>query len=189
MHIVEDFIPISKYTRPGIKLKKLKALVIHWTGRSEVDYKHWMNFYEERAKTGSGYGSAHLFVENNGNVYNIIPLNEVAWHVGSKVYTRYAMKRFDINKNKKLEWSEVPNHFTIGIELRPMNNWSCEFSDTVFEGGVKLLAYLCKKYGLNPFNDILTHHMITGKKCPYWFVKHPEDFMAFKELVAKNIKF
>lgn len=184
MKIIDNLISISKYTRPGIKLKKVKALVIHWTGRSDVDYKHWYNYYEERTKGKLGYGSAHLFVEKD-NVYKFIPLDEVAWHVGSKTYTCYAIKKFDINRDNKLEWFEVPNHYTIGIELRPENNWSGEFSDTIFENSVKLVAMLCKKYNLNPFLDITTHSAITGKDCPLWFVKHPEDFQGFKEKVEK----
>jgi len=188
MYIEEMLLSKSKYTRPGYKLEKVEAIVIHFTGRADKDYIHWHNFYEERARVGGSYGSAHLFVEKNGGIYSFIPLNEVAWHCGAHTYTRYAQKRFDINNNNIIERLEQPNRKTLSIELRPENNFSCEFSDIVFKAGANLVSFLCQRHNLNPFKDIITHHMITGKKCPYYFVKHPEDFQGFKELVYKNME-
>jgi hypothetical protein len=37
-----------------------------------------------------------------------------------------------------------------------------------------------KRFGLEPETGIWTHHGITRKDCPKYFVEHPEAFERFK---------
>ena len=83
MTIKREYLTVNEYSRPGRKLKALKAIVMHWTANANAneDQNAW---YFEVKKTGmSGYGSAHFIVGQSGNIRQCIPEDEVAYHCGS----------------------------------------------------------------------------------------------------------
>jgi N-acetylmuramoyl-L-alanine amidase len=178
MNIIKKLLTKNQWSRPGTRIKKLKALVIHWVANPKTSAIANINYFESRKDGKKGYGSAHYFIDLNGDTYQCIPDNEVAYNCGSRMYSRYKQKKFG-NVN--------PNNYTIGIELCHLD-WEGSFSDETFDAAVELCANLCNKYNLNPLTDITTHQAVVGwKNCPKWFFDHPEDFQGFKEKVYDSM--
>ena len=56
MQIIHDFLTKNEYSRPGKKLQKVLAIVIHWTANPRTSAQENGDFFES-IKTGmSGYG-------------------------------------------------------------------------------------------------------------------------------------
>jgi N-acetylmuramoyl-L-alanine amidase len=93
----------------------------------------------------------------------------MAYHVGAKTYTPEAISRF----------GHYPYNCTIGIELcHPAGDG--KFTPETWIAAAELTAYLLKLFHLEPSTGIWTHHGITLKDCPKYFVEHPEAFERFK---------
>lgn len=191
MTIKREYLTVNEYSRPGRKLRALKAIVMHWTANANAneDQNAW---YFEVKKTGmSGYGSAHFIVGQSGNIRQCIPEDEVAYHCGSsqpdpesgKIYTDEARARFGIYASA----NSSPNNCTIGIELCNKDE-AGNFTSETIKAAVELCVYLLKKYRLT-VKDITTHHNIVGwKNCPKLWTEKPELFEAFKQSVEYEIE-
>ncbi|MGR5985897.1 peptidoglycan recognition protein family protein [Bacillus cytotoxicus] len=127
-------------SRPGIRLSKVRFIVSHDTGNpgsnaiGNRDY-----FHEIQPKA-----SAHTFVDDK-TILEIIPIDEVAYHVRYNVPTDNERYGYDANKA------------TIGVELcygGNMNFWDAYTRFTWYH------AYLCHYFGLNPKTDIVSHKML-----------------------------
>jgi len=178
MNIQKNLLTVNQFSRPGKKLSGVKAIVIHWVGNTGSTALQNRNYFES-LKTQFGddsnirYASAHFIVGIDGEVIQCIPCEEMAYHVGAKSYTPDALSKL----------GNYPNDCTIGIELcHPTDDG--RFSPTTLLTAAELCALLCIQFGLDPLKDIWTHHGITGKNCPKWFVDHPEKFESFKRDTA-----
>lgn len=168
----KKYLTINPYSRPAKKLKKIKGIVIHWIASPRGTPEGVYNWFENRKDGKTGYGSAHFSIGIDGRVFQFIPQQEMAYHVGSKTYTELG-----------LSISNYPNDSTIGIELCHLD-WEGSFSDETLESAKILTALLLKTYNLTTDN-IYTHNEIVGwKDCPRWFVNHPEDFEDFRNEVS-----
>lgn len=170
--------------------KDVKAIVIHYPANPKqvaLDViKYWNG---EKGQVGS----AHYVVDLNGDVYCAIPDNEKAYHVGSstvdpasgKVYTDLAREIFGDYAKNPLTMS--PNRCSIGIEMCH-TDWNGEMTPETIESTVELAAFLCKKFNLDPEKAILTHKDVVGwKDCHIYYIKHPEEFAAFKKAVKERL--
>jgi N-acetylmuramoyl-L-alanine amidase len=187
MRIDENLLTVNEFSRPGSKLKSAKAVVLHWVANPGSTPAANRRFYESRKNGKLGYGSAHYFVGIDGQLLRVIPEDEIAYHCGSsdydpasmKIYTDFARAKF----GKYATPNSSPNWVTIGIELCHADD-SGRFTAATLASARELCADLCRRYALDPKNDITTHNLIVGwKDCPRWFVKHPEDLKAFVETV------
>ena len=177
MKITEKYITPNKYSRPQTELNEIKAIVIHWLANPRGTGEGVFNWFEGRKDGENGYGSAHFMIEMDGDIYQYLPQEEMAYHVGSETYTVYG---------KSL--SSYPNDCTIGIELSHLD-WEGAFTNETWDSAVKLTAALLQSYGLSVEN-ITTHNAVVGwKDCPRWFCTYPEELIRFKRDVAKMIKY
>lgn len=185
MQIIHDFLTRNEYSRPGKKLQKVLAIVIHWTANPNASAEANRRFFENRKTGMSGYGSAHFIIGTKGEILQAIPTNEIAYHVGSsqadpksgQIYTDYAREKY--GKYAQNPKTTSPNFCTIGIELCPTDN-DGNFTDATINAAIELCAYLCRKNNLTP-DDITTHHNVVGwKDCPRLWTKRPELLDAFK---------
>lgn len=189
MQIINDFLTKNEYSRPGKRLQKVLAVVIHWTANPDATAKQNRNFFESK-KTGMGsYGSAHFIIGQKGDIIQCLPENEVAYHCGSsqkdpasgQIYTNYARKKF--GQYAVHYQTTSPNFCTIGIELCPTDN-DGHFTERTINAAVELCVHLCNKHHLTA-DDITTHHEIVGwKDCPRLWTKQPELLDAFRASVA-----
>lgn len=158
MNIVQKFITPNKYTRPQLKLQKVKKIAIHYTGdigataQNEHDYFNGTCIREQR------YASCHYLVGLQGEVFQIIPDNE--WS-----YCTSQANAYSINIETCYEIS------------------SGKFNQITEKSLIELAAFLCRKYGLNPINDLIRHYDVTGKVCPKYYVDHPDVWNKFKQAV------
>jgi N-acetylmuramoyl-L-alanine amidase len=176
MNIQRDLLTVNPFSRPGKKLTDIKALVVHWTANAGSTAKQNRDYFgslkTQSLNAASRYASAHFIVGLAGEVVQCIPCEEMAYHVGAKAYTPEALGHL----------GHYPNNCTIGIELcHPTADG--RFTADTLRAAEELCATLAVQYDLDPFRDIWTHHGITGKHCPRWFVDHPGDFEEFKTRV------
>jgi N-acetylmuramoyl-L-alanine amidase len=181
MNIQRDLLTANPFSRPGKKLDSVKALVIHWVANAGSTAKQNRNYFESLKNQSlndakARYASAHFIAGLEGEVIQCIPSGEMAYHVGAKTYTPEALGSL----------GHYPNNCTIGIELchpRPDGQFNAE----TLQAARELCALLCIQFTLDPAKDIWTHHGVTGKICPKWFVEHPEAFDEFKQGAADAV--
>ena len=168
-----NLITQNRYSRPGRLLKGMRGLVVHWVANPGSTPAGNRNFFENRKLGKNDFGSAHEIIGIQGERLICIPETEIAYHVGSKKYTRRALSRL----------SSYPNDYTYGIEMCH-RDWTGEFTEETLDSAAHRCAELCLKYDLDPIRDIWTHQQVVGwKECPRWFVKNPVEFEKFKERV------
>lgn len=170
--IKRKLITVNRFSRPGTKLKDVKGIVLHWTATPKGTPKGVYNYFEGRKKGKDSYGSAQYCVGIDGEIWQYIPDDEMAYHVGSKTYTDLAIRNL----------GTYPNNSTIGIEMCHLS-WEGDFTDETWDRTRILVALLLKEHDLT-VDDIYTHSDIVGwKKCPKWFCDFPEEFKSFKNEV------
>lgn len=173
---------VNPFSRPGKNLTVVKALVIHWVANAGSTAKQNRNYFESLKSqslndASARFASAHFIVGLEGEAIQCIPSGEMAYHVGAKTYTPEALSRL----------GHYPNNCTVGIELcHPQTDG--RFTQETLDAARELCALLCVQFNLDPVRDIWTHHGITGKDCPKWFVDNPGQFESFKEWVSAALE-
>lgn len=177
--IVENLLTINPYSRPNIKLKGIKGIVIHWVANRNSTALANRNFFERRKNGAGGYGSAHEIIDLNGDVLVCIPDNEMAYHVGSpNPYTSEAIRLL----------SAYPNDCTYGIECTHVE-YDGTMDDRTYNTLIARCADLIKKFGLEKAEKPLwLHQEVVGwKDCHRWFVNNPEEWRMFRNRVMKEV--
>ena len=189
MKIIEMLLTPNEYSRPKTPIRRVMAIVMHWTANPNVSALNNRNYFEAKKTDMGGYGSAHYIIGLDGEVIRCIPENEIAYHCGSnkldpvsgRTYTDEARKRFGHYALRPAVTS--PNYVTLGVELCPIDD-AGHFSDATIVSAVELCAKLIKRHKLTT-DDITTHHAVVGwKNCPKLWTDHPDLFEAFKASVA-----
>ncbi len=152
---------ISPYNFTKGGTSRIKYIVIHYTGGFGTAEQNCRYF-----AGGDRQASAHYFVDYDGEIWQSVEEENIAWHCGSKK-SRQSDKR--LNQNE-----ECCNENSLGIEMcaRKKNHDSLEakdedwyFEDATVEAAVELTRYLMKKYDV-PAENVLRHYDVTGKICP-----------------------
>lgn len=114
-----------------------RIIVIHYTGDNSCQGAvSWLT----SARSGV---SAHLVVDKDGTIYQLVPFNVAAWHAGKSDYNGQ---------------SNV-NAFSIGIENVGIGD---EWPDTQVEANRQIIAALFANY---PIEDVVGHSDVApGRK-------------------------
>jgi N-acetylmuramoyl-L-alanine amidase len=163
---------LTNPNRPKKKLLKMKGVVMHYTasygkGADALAIRNYFN-------TTNRACSAHYAVDDH-QIVQCIPDNEVAWHVGNKIYTAIGEKLRDKPYS--------PNYYLIGIEM--CVNCDGDWNKT-YANSVDLAAALLKKNKLG-IGSLYRHYDITGKICPKMMIAE-KDWLKFKAAVAAKLK-
>jgi len=182
-------LPISIYTRPQaaefidrrtgepIEFDDVEAIALHWlelpNWREEDAYLDFVNRAVRKA-----FGSANALCGFEKLIEMVRDL-EYCWHVGSRYYTPWARKRFGPDPGSKILSLEMV-HTNWDGEPPKKTEWMAEH----------WCAMKCEKYGLNPFEDIMTHWHVTWKRtdngpCHRWYVEDPARLLNFQEHVKR----
>ena len=163
-YVTEDFLPVNPYSRPGHELTEINGVVIHYVGNpatsAEANRNYFASLADGREDT---FASSHFIVGLEGEVIQCIPLTEMA----------YA--------------SLDRNGDTVAIEVCHPDE-SGEFSAVTYDAVVALTAWLCLTFDLEPEQDVIRHYDVTGKRCPLYYVEHPEEWTVFQKDVAEAVE-
>lgn len=173
--VTQMLVPINLYSRPGIKLRNVKGIVLHWTATPNAPAINVVRYFAGLAQTKKVYASAH-FVVDESSIYQAIPSDEIAYHCGSKTYTEDALHRL----------GTYPNNCTLGIEM--CVNAKGEIAEATFQRTADLVAELLQTYHLT-VNDLWTHKGVVGwKDCPLPWVVRPTEFERFRKEVLSRMQ-
>lgn len=157
----------NEFSRPQIKLKKVKGIVVHYTanpGTDAIDNRNYFNNLEKinKGKKTPTYASSHFVIGLTGDIVQCIPLEEIA----------YASKE--------------RNYDTISIECCHPDKTG-KFNEITYRALLELVTYLCIRYDLDA-GDVIRHYDVTGKLCPLYYVKHEDKWNEFLAEIENQIK-
>lgn len=159
MKIKDMLITPNKWSRPQTKIGTIKRIVVHWVGNAGSTAENNAKYFNS-LKDGRGiYASSHYIIGNDGVVIRCVPENEVAYHASSA------------------------NNYSIGVEVCHPDNTG-KYTDAAYKALILLLVDLCKRYKLEPTQAIIRHYDVTGKDCPRYYVKNPNEWKKLKQEVA-----
>ncbi len=183
----------NKRKRPFKKLKKISAIIIHWTantnkGANAIANRNYFQNDHKDKKTGKLIppSSAHFNVDDL-RIIQCLPDDEVGYHVGA-VWSKFktdAHRLMGTNPTINRTATDTPNNYTIGIEM-------CVNSDAdplkVWQNTVELTQFLMLKHKIS-IENVLRHYDITGKDCPKMMVGEKEsEWTRFKNEVSNEIE-
>ncbi len=159
-NIQQEILPVNPYSRPGDKVSKVTAIVVHYVGNPGTTAEQNRSYFNNLAELKTAYASSHYVVGLQGEIIQCVPLDEIAYASNNR------------------------NYDTISIECCHQDAEG-RFTNDTYNSLVKLVAALCRTYGLNPETDVIRHYDVTGKLCPIYYVNNPDEWYAFK-LSVKN---
>lgn len=146
--IVEDFLTISEYNRPGTKLGSVNNIFVHYTANPKTSAAQNRSYFESLGETHERAASAHFIIGYEGEIIQCIPLEEEAYAV--------------VDRNKD----------SISIECCFIEE-DGSFTQETYDSLIAMLVWLTDKYHLEP-KDILRHYDCGGKRCPLYYVEHED---------------
>lgn len=166
---------ISQYNFRKGEASRIRYIVIHYTGCFGTAEENCRFF-----AGGDRKASAHYFVGYEGEIWQSVEEENIAWHCGAKTYKH----------------PECRNANSIGIELctRKQNRSSLNagdkdwyFEDATVESAAELTRYLMEKYHV-PASNVLRHYDVTGKVCPAPYVHNTmgHTWDEFKESISET---
>lgn len=163
--MIQDFIPVDRRNRPGIKLNGPKYITIHDTANPNKGADALAHLKYLKSDTASNIPVSWHFTVDDKQIVQHLPLDEVGWHAG------------DGNKGPG-------NTSSIGIEI-------CENSDgnrqKAEENAAELVADLLKYFSL-PIESVVQHNKWTGKNCPHILRSRPGGWEGFIERVKAHLQ-
>lgn len=158
----EDFLTISEYSRPGEPLKEVNNIFVHYTANLDTSAAQNRSYFENLKDNHDVRGaSAHFIIGINGEILQIVPLDEIAYAVQTR------------------------NEDSISIECCYKYE-NGQFTQETYDSLIKLLAWLVDTYELET-DDILRHYDCGGKKCPLYYVDHEDAWRILKQDVGKQL--
>lgn len=192
MEIIEMFLTPNKFSRPQIPLKKVEKIAVHYNGGAGATAQNVRDYFES-LKDQLPDSSGKYWVNKDGTYRT--------WK-GEKIAIRWVSSHFVVGLGGEViqciptdEYSYCTNQangYSISIECCHPDTTG-KFTEATEKSLAELCAYLCRKFDLNPMDDIIRHYDVTGKQCPlYWSPtkytsKQTADvrFKAFKKSVAE----
>lgn len=149
---------LNPYSRPGKKLSEVNALVVHYVGNPGTSAIANRNYFEHlwlpTCNPAGTKASSHFIVGLQGEVIQCIPTTEIA-------YANYPR-----------------NGDTVSVEVCHPDAGG-EFSETTYSAVIRLLADLCRYYGLDS-EDLLRHYDVSGKLCPRYYAENEDAWVQLK---------
>ena len=170
---------ISKYNYTPGNSSRIKYIVIHYVGALGGAKENCI-YYGGRDR-GS---SAHYFVGFDGEIWQCVEDQNIAWHCGASSYKH----------------PECRNANSIGIEMcvrkkgtqtlgATDRDWY--FENKTVQSTIELVRYLMEKYHI-PADHVIRHYDVTGKICPnpYVYNEGKEDYtQVFAQMTKKDGSF
>ena len=109
-------------------------------------------------------------------------------HVNSQTSVHYIVDDTEIIEiippDQKSYGTSDREHNERGIQIEMCHpDASGKVSDATLTNVVRLCRELMGRYGIT---EIIRHYDVTGKKCPLWYVEHPEEWEALKGRIVEG---
>ncbi len=156
-----QLLDVNKYSRPGIAMEEVNAIVIHYTANPGTTAQQNRNYFQNLSTSKTTYASSHFIIGLEGEIIQCIPCNEIAYASNDR------------------------NYDTIAIECC-IKDETGEFNSQTYSSLVWLTAWLMGRYSLSS-EDVIRHYDITGKNCPKYFVENETKWDEFKQDLLKFI--
>lgn len=140
------------------RTQPVEYIVVHYTANTGDTAQNNLDYFA-RTKTGT---SAHYFVDEN-EVCQSVQDTDVAWHCGSK--------------NPRHPYCRNAN--SIGVE---MCNSVGGVPEAVRDRTAAFVRQKMAEYGID-VDHVLTHYLVTGKRCPAPWVDNPSEWETFKAML------
>ena len=160
-NLTENYLTPNEYSRPGEPLEKVDNIFVHYTANVGTSAAQNRSYFEQLKDTHERSASAHFIIGYEGEILQIIPLNEIAYAVQTR------------------------NYDSISIECCYLAE-DGSFTKETYESLINLLAWLLETYDLEP-QDILRHYDCGGKKCPLYYTEHEDEWEKLKEDVGERL--
>ena len=154
----QQIIEINGAGRRGEKLEAVNDIVIHYVGNPGTTAQQNHDFYDQPTTTVS----SHFLIGLDGEIIQCIPLDE------------------------KSSASNDRNIDTLSIEVCHPDETG-KFNQASYDSLVKLTAWLCETFHLNPESDVIRHYDVTGKYCPRYYVENEDAWAALRSDVSDRI--
>lgn len=172
MNINRQYITKINFTDKN-STARIKYIVIHYFGGLATAKN--LAAYWAREYVGA---SAHYAIGHEGEIFQIVEDDDVAWHCGAKSY-KHATCR---------------NTNSIGIEMavKKKNTGTLNatdkdwyFTPQTVATAVELTRQLMKKYNI-PAENVIRHYDVTGKICPnpYYYNLLESTWQTFKAAIS-----
>ena len=123
------------------------------------------------AREGNLRASAHYFVDPNGVVQSVKD-GDTAWHCGRERGGSY--------------YNDCRNANSIGIEMCSIiRNGVYVIPEDTMKRAAKLTRELMAKYHV-PVSRVCRHYDVTHKNCPEPWVRNPQLWQKFKDILAEK---
>lgn len=161
---------------PRRRTESIKWIVCHYLGVKNADNE---NLY------GGGYGG-HFYISRTGKIYKAAqPATAVVWQCGGGIQGE---SKDGSGVSPHRYYKQCTNYNSIGIECGVYYDSDWYFSKESQISYVWLVSYLMDKYNID-INHVIRHFDVTGKTCPYPWVKnnHHNTSWTWNEFI-NNLK-
>lgn len=152
----------NEYSRPGIALEQVNAIVIHYTANPGSSAQANRDYFENLQYTQTTKASSHFIVGLEGEIIQCVPTAEIAYASNDR------------------------NGDTVAIETCHPDETG-QYRSATYDSLVHLTAWLCKKFDLTS-EQVIRHYDVTGKICPKYFVEDEGAWEQFKVDVENKIE-
>jgi len=168
--VIVDIVPKGNIKIRPANSNSRTQIAVHNTGNANkgAGAKNHRNYLHNQAKlpaNKTAYASYH-FVVDDKYIYQLLPLNESAWHTGDGS---------GVNSG---------NRNAIGIEI-------CENPDMDYkqaeENAIALIVYLMKELKIN-IQNVKPHKEYSGKHCPRVILNRDGSFTPFRKRIETAYK-
>lgn len=150
-----QLLTVNEYSRPGIALKQINGIVIHYTANPGSSAQANRNYFENLKSGGDRKVSSHFVIGIEGEVIQCVPTAEIAYASNDR------------------------NTDTVSVECCHPDETGA-FTDATYDSLVQLTAWLCKRFSLDG-DDVIRHYDVTGKECPLYYVEHEDAWKQFRQ--------
>lgn len=141
MKLIKKYLEKNDCYKKGTKMQ-IKGIMLHSVGCACEKAQNFINSWNKKGVEVC----VHAFVEENGNVYQTLPFDMIAWHAGRG-------KNGSANNGYiSIEMCEPKNiiYSSKGIEKITDLNYTKDFVYKTYFTSVVFVAGLCQKYNLDP---------------------------------------
>lgn len=159
--MIQDFLEINDYSRPGTRLDRIRSVFVHYTANPGTSAAQNRSYFANLAQTHERSASAHLIIGYEGELIQCIPFEEQAYAVMTR------------------------NEDSISIECCYLDE-DGSFTQETYDTLIHTLAWLLEEYDLST-EDILRHYDCGGKLCPLYYAENEGAWEQLRQDVASYI--